>query len=195
MMNNYIEEYKKLLNGEREKFPKGFWDSCSKENREEIFKYLFDEVLQWNLDKLIKELDYKTILKYHLGHAFSKYYNKAIGTLIKSIYPNSIENNLPAKESTKLKISNAQKNLSPEKRERILRGQRENRYTAEYAKKLSDTKLGEVNPQHKLKTEQVMEIKKLWETKEYTTTSLGEKFGVKRQTIADIVYGRTWKHV
>lgn len=70
-----------------------------------------------------------------------------------------------------------------------------NNYSKEYLKKLSDTKLGELNPQHKLNVGKVIEIKKLWSYGFYTTASLGEKFGIKRQTIADIVYGRTWKQV
>jgi len=92
-------------------------------------------------------------------------------------------------------MSISAKNMTVAKRENIIKGIREKRYCKEYAKKLSDGKLGELNPQHKLKTEQVIEIKKLWNIGTYTTTSLGESFGVKRQTIADIVYGRTWKQV
>lgn len=190
-----IEEYKNVLSGKRKRFTRGFWETKQEEKARIVFKYLFEEILKWDIDRIINEFDSKTVSEYNLGTPFNIVYGKCVGNVIKDIYPDSIGLRLPMKKETKLKISNAQKNLSPEKRERITRGQRENRYCEEYAKKLSDTKLGEINPQHKLKTEQVIEIKKLWETKEYTTTSLGEKFGVKRQTIADIVYGRTWKHV
>lgn len=98
-------------------------------------------------------------------------------------------------EETKLKISLSQKNLSREKRERINYGIRNNRYTKEYAKKLSDTKLGETNPQAKLTEEKVILIKQLWKTGRYTTTTLGEKFNMSRQSINDIVRNRTWKHI
>ena len=96
---------------------------------------------------------------------------------------------------TRLKISIAQKNLSPEKRERINHGIRTKRYNEEYAKKLSDTKLGEINPQAKLTANKVKEIKKLWNTGNYSTASLGKRFQISRQSVADIVKGRTWKHV
>lgn len=98
-------------------------------------------------------------------------------------------------EETKRKISIAQKNLSPEKRANILYGQRNNRYSPEYAKKLSDTKLGTINPQSKLTEKDIVEIRKLWATGNYTTTTIADKYPVSRQSIADIVYGRTWKQV
>jgi len=68
-------------------------------------------------------------------------------------------------------------------------------YSREYLKKLSNKKIGELNPSHKLTIENVIEIKKLWSLGDYTTTSLGKKFNISRQSIADIVYGRTWKHL
>ena len=98
-------------------------------------------------------------------------------------------------EETKKKISIAQKNLPPEKRENINNGIRYKRYTEEYGKKLSDTKLGEVNPQAKLTEEKVRHIKFLWKKGTDSTTVLGNMFNISRQAVADIVYGRTWKHI
>jgi len=68
-------------------------------------------------------------------------------------------------------------------------------YSEEYLKKLSITKTGELNPSHKLTVEQVKEVKRLWKLGIYTTASLGAEFNISRQSIADIVYGRTWKHL
>jgi hypothetical protein len=98
-------------------------------------------------------------------------------------------------DETKRKISEAQKNLSDEKRERINYGIRNNRYSEAYAQKLSFSKIGETNPQSKLTEDKVIKIKELWNTGYYSTTVLGGKFGVSRQSIADIVYGRTWKYL
>lgn len=66
---------------------------------------------------------------------------------------------------------------------------------AHIGKILSDRKLGEKNPRSILTTDKVLQIKKLWSTGNYTPTILGAKFGVARQTITDIVKGRTWKHI
>lgn len=195
MLNN-IEIYKEILVGKRKRFPKRFWVDNGKENARIIFKYLIEEILQLSQVELLNNFNYDTVSQYKLTAPYDRFYNQCIGNLIKDIYPNLIKGkNLPMREVSKIKMSIIQKNLSPEKRERITKGSRENRYTKEYAKKLSDTKLGEINPQHKLKTEQVIEIKELWSTGIYTTASLGEKYKISRQSIADIVYGRTWKHV
>jgi DNA-binding XRE family transcriptional regulator len=79
--------------------------------------------------------------------------------------------------------------------EKIKYGIRNNRYNNEYAKKLSETKLGTLNPQSKLNTEKVIKIMELYKTGNYNSQTLGELFNVKRQTINDIISGRCWSHV
>jgi hypothetical protein len=191
-----IDIYKQVLNGKRKRFPKYFWDYKGEEKSEIIFKYLFEEVLKWDGERIIKDFNYDMVSEYKLTSPFCEYYNRAIGNILNNIYPELLNGQrLPVTDETCKKISIAQTNLSKEKRENITRGSRENRYCEEYAKKLSDTKLGESNPQHKLKAEQVMEIKRLWATGIYTCVSLQDMFEVKRQTISDIVHGRTWKHL
>lgn len=194
--NKAVEIYKEILEGKRRRFPKNFFKEKSKEKADAIFKYLFEEKLQWSIEQVIEKLDCPLITEYRLTTIFNRYYGRNIGVLIKSIYPNSFKGKRrPMQKVTKERISLAQKNLSTEKRQNITNGTRRIRNCKQYIKKLSDTKAGELNPQHKLKAEQVVEIRRLWTTKIYTTTTLGEKFGVGRQTIADIVYGRTWKHI
>lgn len=193
-MHDAIEIYNKILDKNLKRFPRNFWNDKEKSNL--IFKYLIDDILHCNNEQIFNNFNYKIIVKYKLTSPFEKFYNKSISNLLNEIYPNLIQGKrLPVAEKTKNKISIAQKNLSKEKREKITKGARENRYCKEYAKKLSDTKLGELNPRHKLIESQVIEIRRLWETKIYTAQSLGDKFGVKRQTITDIVYGRTWKYL
>jgi hypothetical protein len=87
------------------------------------------------------------------------------------------------------------KNLSDEKWDRIKFGMRNNRYTEEYGKKLSETKQGELNHSAVLKEKDIPEIRKLFDTGNYSTTVIGEIYGVKRQTIRDVITRRTWKHV
>lgn len=195
MKDNAVEIYKEILQGKRARFPKHFFENEGKEKSDAIFKYLFEKKLEWNIEQIIEKLDWSTISKNKLTSIFCRFYGRNIGTLIKSVYPNSFNGiRRPTTKDTRVKISIAQKNLSEEKRQNILNGIR-SRYSEQYGKKLSDTKIGEFNPQHKLKAEQVKEIKKLWSTGTYTTATLGEKFSISRQSIADIVYGRTWKHV
>lgn len=191
-----IDIYKQVLKEKRKRFPKHFWDYKGEEKSKIIFKYLIEEVLEWDGEKIIKDFNYEMVSKYKLTSPFCEYYNKAVGNILNTIYPELLNGQrVPVTKETCKKISIAQTNLSKEKRENITRGSRENRYCEEYAKKLSDTKLGESNPQHKLKAEQVIEIKQLWTTGNYSCVILHEMFGVKRQTISDIVHGRTWKHI
>lgn len=194
MNTNGIEIYKAILNKDRKQFPINFWQDNGKEKADIIFKYLIEEILKWDINETINEFNYGIVSKYHLVTPLNLFYNQCVGNIIRSIYPNVIgQRIITDKNRNNLSISH--KNLSLEKREKIRYGQRHNRYSEDYAKKLSDTKLGEINPQHKLKTEQVIEIKRLWATGHYSTTSLGEKFNISRQSVADIVYGRTWLHV
>lgn len=52
---------------------------------------------------------------------------------------------------------------------------------------------GENNHNSKLSLGDVMEIRKLWSSGEYSKRELGEKFGVSPTQISNVVLGRQWK--
>ena len=54
---------------------------------------------------------------------------------------------------------------------------------------------GEYNGASKLKDKDVIEIRKLYNTKNYTTIKLGKMYGVNRSTISYIVNNKTFKHL
>lgn len=65
-----------------------------------------------------------------------------------------------------------------------------------YNNKLINKKdVGENNHLSKLNNESVIEIRKLYKTKQYTQTKLGEMFGVSQDAISRIVNFQTWKHI
>lgn len=194
-MNNYIKIYLDILNCNIKRFPRKFWINNGKEKSIVIFKYLLENILNYN-NNTIFNINYDIISKYKLTSPYSKYFNCCVGTLIKNIYPDLIKGkHIPVSDKTKEKLSYAQKHLSKYKREKINQGIRNKKNNKEYIQKLSITKQGENNPKHKLTENQVKQIKKLWNTKIYSTTTLGYKFNISRSSIADIVYNRTWKHI
>jgi len=79
--------------------------------------------------------------------------------------------------------------------EAILYGQRNNRYTPEYGKKLSESQTGEKNTMVKLTEKKVIKIRQLYVTGDYSCAVLGEMFDISRQAVTDIVKERTWKHL
>ena len=85
--------------------------------------------------------------------------------------------------------------MSEEAKNNIRNGINNKRYTEDYAKKLSVTKLGTANPQSKLTIDQVLEIRKLYDTGNWTHQAIADKFKVKRTTISDIINRRTWNHI
>jgi DNA-binding XRE family transcriptional regulator len=85
--------------------------------------------------------------------------------------------------------------MTKQAKENIRNGINEKRYSEEYALKLSKNKLGSKNPQVKLSVEQVLAIRKLYESNDWTQQALADRYEVKRTTIADIVNRRTWKHI
>lgn len=189
--------YKEILKNKRKVFPRNFWmQEDAKDKSIILFKYIIEKKLKMDQNSITTKFNYEIIRKYKLTTPYRNIYNKSIISIIKSVYPELQHlKALPVKKETCKKLSKAIKNLSKEKRDRINKGIREKRYNEQYAKKLSDTKLGEKNPSHKLKANQVREIRKLWSTGQYSAASLGESFGVKRQTINDIIHNRTWKHI
>lgn len=95
----------------------------------------------------------------------------------------------------KIRISNLKENLSAEAIANKRRGCTKRSKNPEYLKKLSIANRGENTPSHKVTEEDVRQIKRLWETGSYSTTAIAERYPISRQSVADIVYGRTWKHV
>lgn len=191
---NIYDIYEEVLSNKRKRFPNKFWaNENSKENGILLLRYIVKknkltekEIQDINLNKLTK--DFKLTGLYQL-------YNKKLLCLLKDSFPNIKFVNYYEKEEYKKRRSEITKNFSPEQWNRIKHGIKHNRYSQEYAEKLSKQKQGELNYSAKLKTEQVIEIRKKWSTGNYSTQSLGNLYGVKRQTIADIVYCRTWKHL
>ena len=64
----------------------------------------------------------------------------------------------------------------------------------EFDNGLKDAK-GIKNGQAKLSEDQVLEIRKLYKTGEYSQRGLGKIFGVYRAAISKIVNRRNWKHI
>ena len=56
-------------------------------------------------------------------------------------------------------------------------------------------KIGVNNSQVKLSENQVLEIRRLYETGEYTKTALGKIFGVHRTLISLIILRKNWTHI
>ncbi len=61
--------------------------------------------------------------------------------------------------------------------------------------KNSKYSLGEEANGSKLTPEEVIEIRVLWDFKEYKQVELAEKFGVDNVTINDIIKRKQWKHI
>ena len=57
------------------------------------------------------------------------------------------------------------------------------------------SQVGELHSQSKLTAEQVMEIRVLWASGEWTQVALGERFGVFGTAIGRIVNGQRWPHL
>jgi DNA-binding MarR family transcriptional regulator len=54
---------------------------------------------------------------------------------------------------------------------------------------------GEGNSQAKLTAEQVVEIRRMWETGGYTQKYLTELFGIGKSQLSRIIKRELWKHV
>lgn len=54
---------------------------------------------------------------------------------------------------------------------------------------------GAGNHQSKLTEEDVLEVRRLYATGSYTHKELGDKFGIQRRSIGDIILRRNWKHI
>ena len=95
----------------------------------------------------------------------------------------------------KIRVANLKENLSPEAIANKKRGSQERSRNKAYLKKLSEANRGENSITHKVTEEDVKNIKRLFQTGAYSTTAIADMYPISRQSVADIVYGRTWKHV
>ena len=65
----------------------------------------------------------------------------------------------------------------------------------ETREKMSEAHSGEKSSSAKLTEKEVLEIRELYATGNYTQKELGLKYNVNRCTICDIINRRTWKHI
>lgn len=54
---------------------------------------------------------------------------------------------------------------------------------------------GEKHHNHKLREEDVMEIRKAYRAGDITQAALANKYGVNQAEISNIINGQTWKHL
>lgn len=100
-----------------------------------------------------------------------------------------------AEHNKKIGISNLRENLSEESLANRRRGCAKRSANPEYLNKLSVANRGENALNHKIKEADVREIKRLWETGIHTTATISDLYPISRQSVRDIIAGRTWKHV
>lgn len=100
-----------------------------------------------------------------------------------------------AEHNKKIGISNRRENLSAEALINKSLGCSKRSKNPEYLKKLSVANRGEKALNHKIKESDVREIKRLWETGIHTTATISDLYPISRQSVRDIIAGRTWKHV
>lgn len=55
--------------------------------------------------------------------------------------------------------------------------------------------IGEAHCWNKLKTEQVLRIREMWEQKEASRMEISKRFGVSEGCVSNIIYRKTWKHL
>jgi len=102
-------------------------------------------------------------------------------------------------ESQKLKkaIANTGQKRSVEQRAKMSKAQKGHpeRRTVEGKLRQSISVSGENNQISKLSNENVIEIKKKFNTGNYTREALSKEYGVTAPAIGDITAGKTWKHI
>ncbi|PNK22557.1 hypothetical protein CBR59_30745 [Bacillus thuringiensis] len=81
--------YQEILDGKRSKFPSGTWkEDKNRELVKRVTKYLIEEVLKWDREKLIRNWNQKLILRYKLIGALRIIYNNSPYAMINDLYPN-----------------------------------------------------------------------------------------------------------
>ena len=95
-------------------------------------------------------------------------------------------------ENRALKIKESALKMSKEKRDNIVRGIRENRYTKNYSIKLQEYQLGEKNISAILTWDLVDKIRDMARNQNISQYKIAEIFNIGRGTVADIINYRTW---
>lgn len=95
-------------------------------------------------------------------------------------------------ENRVLKIKESALKMSKEKRDNIVRGMRENRYTKNYSIKMQEHQLGEKNISAILTWDLVDKIRDMARNQNISQYKIAETFNVGRGTVADIINYRTW---
>jgi hypothetical protein len=94
----------------------------------------------------------------------------------------------PEEIGRKISKAHTGRKLSKAERETL----KANRYTPEYAAKLSASQIGENNNQAKLTWELIRSIRSEYKPYVVSQQALADKYSVHRSTIADIVNNRIW---
>lgn len=89
MNEKAIDIYIKILNGELNKFPHGFWTSETNGVNNSIIctKYLIENVLKWDSNDIKNKLTTTLLRQYKLA-GMLEYYNNSTFLLINNVYPN-----------------------------------------------------------------------------------------------------------
>lgn len=192
-MKNIYEIYDDVFNDRKKQFPMKFWNlKDSKKNGIKLLQYIIKELEMTEVEiQNLSQIDLTRTFK--LGGLY-KAYNYNMLSILNDAFPEIKFTKSYLRISFRTRHSEIIKNLSEEKWDKIKYGIRNNRYTPEYGKKLSDGMLGELNSASKLKAENIPIIRRMW-AEGHKAIEIGERFGVKRQTINDIVFNRTWKHI
>lgn len=192
-MKDIYEIYNDVYNKRRKRFPNGFFtDKNGKETGIKLLQYIVNELK-------MTETEIQNISSIELNSVFKldglyRMYDYNLLQILKDAFPEIKFIEYYNREPYREMHSKITKNLSEEKWNNIKNGIRTNRYTEEYGKKLSDSQLGELNSSAKLKNEDIPKIR-LMRTQGHSAIEIGGSFGVSRQTINDIIAGRTWKHL
>lgn len=87
-----IITYKQVFSGELHHFPINFWqDDIGSEIKiaaQLCTKYMIEEILNWGLSEICKQLDRKTFIKYKLGGMLNALFKNDVFDALNNAYPN-----------------------------------------------------------------------------------------------------------
>jgi hypothetical protein len=87
-MSEAVEIYKKILNKELDRFPNGYWkDGNSKLNAKEITKYLIEDLLRWDGNKVKQNLQAKIFRDNKLSGMLEYVFGRSPYKAINNAYP------------------------------------------------------------------------------------------------------------